>query len=227
MTYSARREFEIASFADGDGAQVAALHRLALPNGFLSSLGDHALSLLYQGIARQRGATVIVARTPRGEVLGFVSGTTDVSGLYRGVLRRSGLRLGLAMMRSAYHPSTIRKVWETLTYPLRFRGSVACGSSQEPDPGCTAELLSIAVDGGKRGLGIGRALLHALDQHFRFVGQVGRYRVVTDAEDPRSNAFYARMGFEPIGGFLHHGHPMNMYVRRLDSETESGSRTTL
>ena len=69
-----------------------------------------------------------------------------------------------------------------------------------------------------RGLGVGRGLVHALERFFTESGAALEYEVVTDAEDPRSNAFYEGIGFSHRRRFVHHGHPMNAYHKRLTRE---------
>lgn len=192
-------------------AYVASLHSIALPNGFLSHLGNEVLARLYSAIERDPDSTVLVAVDHTGNVVGFVAGTLDVRTCYRRVLRHSGIVLGLRAARHALDPKVLRRIFETLTYPLRFRGRSAV--SGEPEPGCTAELLAIAVDERARGQSVGRYLVDALEDFFLSRGHKGRYRVVTDAIDSRSNAFYRRIGFSPLGEFENHGHPMSMYVR--------------
>ncbi len=42
--------------------------------------------------------------------------------------------------------------------------------------------------------------------------------MVTMAADPRSNAFYLKVGFRLIRGFEHHGVAMNLYVKTMDRD---------
>lgn len=189
-----------------DGREVARLHREALPQGFLSRLGDPFLARLYHGIDRDPRAAVWVAEDDEG-VLGFLAGAADVQGLYRGVLARDALALGLRLLPSLLRPAMLRRIGETALYPFRRLG---------PDDGLAglphAELLAVGVDARARGKGVGRALVGELEEALRGWG-VRAYRVVTDAEDPRSNAFYRRVGFDHAGNFTHHGHPMAAYTK--------------
>lgn len=213
MQENPRSGIEVVAARDEHLDAVARLHLEGLPRGFLSRLGPGVLSRLYAGIARQETATVLVALDDDGSVLGFVSGTTDVRGCYGKVLRRDAVGLGLRALPHLIRPANAWRVLETLTYPLRFRGSK---DDDTPDPGCTAELLSISVDGRARGRRVGRSLVETLEDFLCERASDDRYRVVTDAEDPQSNAFYERTGFARIGTFLNHGHPMVMYVKSLN-----------
>lgn len=184
-----------------DGRKVARLHREALPDGFLTRLGDPFLARLYRGIDRAPRAAVWVAEDDSG-VLGFLAGTANTRGLYRGVLRRDTLPLALHLLPSMRHPATLRRIAETALYPFGRLGptSELVGL---PD----AELLALGVDARARGAGVGRALVGELEHAFGS-WKVRAYRVVTEAADARSNAFYRAMGFEPVGEFAHHGRTM-------------------
>jgi ribosomal protein S18 acetylase RimI-like enzyme len=156
---------------------------------------------------------VIVAVDDDGTVLGFVSGTASVRNCYRSVVSRSGFELFGTVLPSLARPVVWRRIFETLSYPLRLgKGHETADTDNSP---VQAELLSIAVDRAGRGRGIGRALVTALDEFFVTRGIDDIYRVVTDASDPSSNGFYQRTGFEFTHSFTHHAHTMNMYVRRI------------
>jgi len=205
--------FRIVNLERAHGAAVARLHRQAIPQGFLSRLGDTFLANLYLGIAAAPDAVVWVAVDQDDQVLGFVSGTTDTRRCYRQVLLRRGWLLGLLAIPSLVRPANIRHILETLRYP----------GSQEPNrsetdtpPSQAAELLSIAVDTVARGLGLGRKLVEVLEQSLRERHYRGAYRVVTSAADPRSNAFYLGVGFRHQREFQHHDHAMNEYTKDLE-----------
>ena len=131
--------FPVRSFRPEDGRAVARLHRLALPQGFLSTLGDRTLSTLYRAIGAHGDSTVLVADDGSG-VVGFVAGTTDVGRCYRHVLTTSSIPLAASGLVHLFRPRVVRRVAETLTYPFRFRGE---DRSDGPTVPFRAELLSI------------------------------------------------------------------------------------
>jgi len=212
---SASSNVRIVDVEDWHLSDLARLHRLALPNGFLSTLGDPFIASLYLGISSTPRSVVLVAIDMDGAVLGFISGACDVRACYVSILKRRGLSLLIRLAPSLRHSAVWRRAWETLTYPFRKNDGVSTGSEAVP-PG-KAELLSIAVSGKARGKGVGRTLVNALDERFRGFGLEGDYRVVTDALDSQSNAFYERMEFRHELLFKHHGHPMNLYLKDCGS----------
>ncbi|MFO7654402.1 MAG: GNAT family N-acetyltransferase [Candidatus Krumholzibacteriia bacterium] len=207
------------TYTSRDAPRVSALHRLALPRGFLSSLGDRFLGTLYGLLATAPGTRVLVAADDGDRCVGFVAGSIDVRHAYRHVLRRGWFPLLGAMLPATLRPGVLPRAVQTLIYPLRRPGRQRKPARPEGEvETIRAELLSIAVAAEARGHGLGRKLVAALEDDLRQWGHDGPYRVVTDSEDPRSNAFYLALGFARAGEFLHHGHVMAIYTRTLPRE---------
>jgi GNAT superfamily N-acetyltransferase len=183
---------------------VAALHRQSIAEGFLSTLGERFLARLYRAIAEDPGSAVRVAVAEgAGALEGFVAGTVDTRAMYRRVLGRQWLWFGLLLAPSALKPRVLRRILETMRYGR---------TAGVQDPSVRAELLAVAVAPGARGKGVGRSLIAGLEQFYAERG-VQTYKVVTAADDPVSNAFYAACGFAPTREFAHHGNPMREYIR--------------
>ena len=206
----------IRTFVAKDALSVAELHRLAIPRGFLSELGDSFLGRLYTQIARARGSCVLVAADEEdGCVVGFVSGSVDIKACYRHVLLKGSVALIRGLLPNLFRATVIKRILQTLLYPVH-NGKGDSESERVDEGKCrAAELLSIAVADEARGKGVGRLLVDALEDFFRRHGHPMQYKVVTDAEDHRSNAFYQARGFTFQGAFQHHEHRMHRYVKKL------------
>jgi dTDP-4-amino-4,6-dideoxygalactose transaminase/ribosomal protein S18 acetylase RimI-like enzyme len=185
-----------------DAHAIARLHRSEIPRGFLSTLGEAFLSRLYGAIAEQEDSCVIVERDDRDEVIGFVTGTLSVGTCYTSVIRQHFFTLGPLVALRLLSFRRILHAVETFLQPVRT-GETG------------AELLSIAVSPEYRGRGAGRRLVGALEEFFTNRDHADRYRVITDASDPRSNAFYSGLGFERRGESVHHGYRMAEYVKPI------------
>ncbi len=206
-------EFQIRKFKNKDDLIVANLHRQALPKGFLSTLGEPFLACLYRLLATSKRVVVWVGADADDRCVGFVSGALDIKSCYRDVLFRGAIPLLWSVLPSLIKPAVAHRIGQTLLYPLR-RGDRAADTSESPALPI-AELLSIAVSDRARGAGLGRELVNALEGSLVEFGLEGPYRVVTDATDPRSNAFYKALGFDLFDTFHHHEHEMSRYTKHI------------
>lgn len=182
-----------------DAPALAQMHRRALPDAFLPSLGDRFLRRLYRALAADKEAVALVAVDEEG-IVGFATGVPSVRRFYRRFLLRHGLPAALAIAPRMARPSAVRRLRETAAYPQR--------SGSLPD----AELLSIAVSPARASRGVGRGLAEAT-----IAGLAGRgateVKVVVSADNERANRFYAGVGFRPLTDIaVHDGAVSNVWV---------------
>ena len=199
----------IARATHDDFQSIAQLHSESITEGFLPTLGLPFLANVYRGISAAPRSGVLVARDTNA-VLGFAAYTADLSACYRWVLTRRFFLLALSSLPNVLNLRIYKRMVETLLYPLRA-GNVALKNASRP---YRAELLAIAVSDHARGRGLGKKLLHAVEDHFQALNIAG-YCVVTHAIDDRSNKFYSGCGLRLQRAFFNHGKPMNEYVRIL------------
>lgn len=185
-----------------DYQQVAQIHSQGIRDGFLSSLGDSFLALLYESIDRSENSVLVVAKEG-GRVVGFVAGTVALGEVYR-IMLRSWWRLFLAMIPALVSPKKIFKIFETLFF-----------SSKSPAEYVNipkAELLSIAVRQDCRGKGYAETLFQSLRDYFKASHQHSFKIVVGDALVP-AHRFYKRMGALPVAAVeVHRGSGSTVYV---------------
>jgi ribosomal protein S18 acetylase RimI-like enzyme len=183
--------------------QVAHLHAAAIDRGFLSELGEPFLTLLYQAIDED-ASSVLITRSDQDRIVGFVSGGSGLGPLYRRLLRR-GLSVVRSLLPTMLSPRKIRKVAELLWH------------SREDEAAALprAELMSIAVSPDLRRSGCAAELYRELCQHFRQHGVDDFKIVVGDALAP-AQAFYRKMGAEPVSQITVHGDATStVFVHRL------------
>jgi ribosomal protein S18 acetylase RimI-like enzyme len=175
-----------------DASSAARLHAGRIGDGFLSFLGPAFLTRLYRRIAGTTSSFLLVA-DDGGTVVGFIAGSADVGGLYRSFLVRDGFVAGLSAA-----PRLVRgwrRVLETLGH----------GSGDGAGTGRGTELLAVAVDPGREGEGIGKALVGAFLDQVTASGGHEAY-VVVGADNAGAIRLYTRAGFEPGDEFeLHAG----------------------
>jgi ribosomal protein S18 acetylase RimI-like enzyme len=197
------------SLSKDDFYTLAVLHKKGIAKGFLSSLGERFLAILYRGISRHPGSCVLVERDESGEVIGFISGTLSISDCYKHVIMHNFLSLGVPIMLKMASIKRIKNLFETLMYPTRKdkqKGKVE------------AELLSMAVSDKARGKGIGKKLVNRLEGFLKVNGFSSTYKVVTSADDERSNGFYKSVGFVFNREFRHHGNLLNEFFKEIEEE---------
>lgn len=184
--------------------QVARLHVRCLDQGFLATLGERFLALMYEAIDRADGTALLVEEAA-GDVQGFITGGTGMGPIYRRMLR-SPVRLALALAPALLRPSKLRRILEILRYS---------GDGTRPDGVPDAELLSLAVAPEWRGQGVADRLYARLVEDFRSRG-VDAFRItVGDALAP-AHRFYQRMGATVAGDVeVHGGETSKIYVHRI------------
>ena len=183
-------------------AEVAKLHAEGIATGFISSLGPTFIRQLYRGIISCPSAFCLVARQ-NSQVLGFVTAAESVGKLYKSVILRRGLLMLGPLLRFAFSPRTIRKIFQTLLYPSRT-------SKEYP----SAEILSVVVAPVARRKGIGRKLMQAVLQEFSRRG-VPAIKLAVAADNEPANQYYLKEGFARAGVYDSHGIPTNIYLRNL------------
>ncbi len=164
-----------------DVEQVAALHQHYMSRGFLPTLGIGFLKKLYAGMVTSDNAFCIVARDAGG-VVGFVSGAKHVAGFYKEFVLNNFFSIGHILLPKIFNLKTMKKVVETLFYPLKKEASL-------PD----AELLSIIVEESCRAKGVSQELFNGLVHEFTS-RHIDRFKVVVGADLAIACRFYEKMG---------------------------------
>lgn len=179
----ARADVIIERISPRNAGDVAMLHEKYLDQGFLSSLGNSFLKLLYRSMVDADTSICLVAVTAGGrEIAGFISGSADVRGFYKHFLSQAFFPASAALLPHLLRPRTIGRIIETLLYPVKTARGL-------PE----AELLSIAVKDDCRKRGIGEGLFNALVREFHGMG-VTQFKVIVGSELGAANAFYRKMG---------------------------------
>ena len=184
--------------------QVARLHVRCLDQGFLATLGEGFLSLMYEAMDRAAGVTLITEER-EGRVVGFITGGTGMGPIYKRMLR-SPLRLGLALAPALVRPAKVRRILEILRYS---------GDANLPEGVPDAELLSLAVAPEARGSGVADTLYRKLVEDFEARG-VDAFRIIVGDALAPAHRFYQRMGATLAGEVqVHEGEPSKVYIHRI------------
>ena len=202
--------------------QVAILHKIGLPNGFLSQFSDRFLSELYQAIASAPRSGVWVAIDNNDNCHGFISGSCHINSCYLSIIKNKFFPLTFYGIKTICRKSSLRKACDTILYPFFNSSKPNSKSSLMPLGDTPAELLSISVSPQSRGSGLGRHLVQTMELAFCKWEFQGHYRVVTDASDSHSNEFYRKLGFKYTKNIIHHGQHMSLYTKVVSSTDSQG-----
>jgi GNAT superfamily N-acetyltransferase len=165
-----------------DARALGDLHSRLIPSGFLSSLGQGFLSVLYGELVKSPESFAFVA-VRDGTPVGFITAVIRLRNFYAGFLRSAFFRVLPLLFVRMFRPGVIGRILETLLYSGRNEGAVL------PGP----ELLSLAVDPGSRGGGTSGLLWDAMVSEFRRRGAKGFKAVVGAGLEPALK-FYTKKG---------------------------------
>ena len=189
-------------------SEVAALHASSMDRGFLPSLGEGFLALLYEAIDSSEDAILIVEYS-EGRVQGFVAGASSLGDIYKSLLRRP-IRLILTLCPLILN---LRKVWriiELLKHTLwSAQQSSELGESTLPP----FELISISVSPTMRRSGVAHRLYDKLKEAGRSRG-FDSFKIIVGEELTGAHKFYTRMGALPVSETSVHGGKVSLvYVQ--------------
>jgi ribosomal protein S18 acetylase RimI-like enzyme len=182
---------------------VARLHKDCINQGYLSKLGLPFLTLLYESIDAD-SSSVLILSLDQNEVIGFVSGTRSMRGIYSQLLRRWP-RLLSALAPLLLKPYELFRVIETVLFSAK----------RDETQLCDGELLSIAVNPKSRGRGVAQCLYDELIQRFKFLN-VKSFKIVVGENLSPAHKFYTQMGAMPwYTTQVHKGARSIVYAHRI------------
>jgi ribosomal protein S18 acetylase RimI-like enzyme len=168
--------------------RIVEIHRSELAYTLNSRLGPKHLAFMYDFMAADSNSCVRVACSG-GSPVGVISGTVDPDGIKSAMLGALGLELSLNIFISFLRTPSLIGEWQ--------KGNVIARQVFVEDHPVDAILTTICVDQAYRGKGVGRHLVHALEDYFALKG-VSVYRLDTLTQNSTARTFYRNLGFEEI-----------------------------
>jgi ribosomal protein S18 acetylase RimI-like enzyme len=170
---------------DADLPTIAALHRAAFPQHFMTSLGLGFLAEYYHHVLDHSGNIAFVA-VADDQCVGFVVGFAEPSAFYRSLRRRA-----LPISRHVF-TTVVRRPRIPMAMVRRLRRSEGLGAAQ---PVGFGELSSIAVDPRSSGQGVGSGLLAEFVEQAKANGWSGVYLRTDGVNNDGAIRLYAQAGF--------------------------------
>jgi len=197
-------DIQTSHFDARDIAGMVAIHRTEIAQGFLSSLGDRPLGMIFSLAAESTTAVLVAARDTRsgGQVCGFALGTLSTGVFYREFFRKKALQALIVLAPRLLSLHTLRRGFETLTYSVKAE-----------DPSLPkAELFDLAVARGHQGSGLAQLIFREFSNQLRIKG-VDEFRITTGQSLERAQNFYERLGARKVGSLeVHRGSRTLVYA---------------
>ena len=185
-----------------DVQAVVRVHLLSFQGFFLTFLGPGFLYELYSAIIADSSGIVFVWEQDN-QIVGFVAGTDQPSGLYTRLLRQRLWLFCLASIKPALlKPSIIPRLLRALTIQKRLESIQGMGT-----------LMSVAVLPKNQKQGIDKSLIETFLKEAKERG-LTKVNLTTDTCDNNAvNHFYKQLGFVCARTFItSEGRQMNEYV---------------
>ncbi|MDB4964865.1 MAG: family N-acetyltransferase [Myxococcales bacterium] len=182
--------------------QAVHLHYDALSyRSTITAFGEPFLYELYRALLDEGNGFVVVAHEGT-RLIGFILGCVDSSRMMSVVPRRPLRFFTLMAPAMLRRPGLWPRMLQTLLYTRKEASDVA------------AELVVIAVVDDRRGAGIGKQMLAALETELASRG-VDRFKVTVHQAMAASNRFYTQNAFQLTSTFDMYGVPWNLYVKKV------------
>ena len=186
-----------------DLPRIAAIHRSAFSQFFLTRMGSEFLHRYYGLLLRYPKGIVLISEFS-GVVEGFVGGFLDPAEFYA-LMRRNRQMFVLPTLAALIRrPSLARGVFDAVQ-------RIQTAAAEEPTRSC--ELCSVAVAPEAGGMGLGKALVQAFLE-WAWSMDARRVYLTTDADaNEHANALYRTTGFQLNRRFRQRkGRWMNEYI---------------
>lgn len=201
-------EVEVRRMTPLQTREAALLHTRELPHEFLTRFGPDFLSSYYRAFVDSPHAVALAASVSGEENLeGVLIGTFDTGAHYSHLVRRHGPELAFGALRQALRQPAL--AWDVLRTrllrycrgilrSLRYSGGEAKKDSSSREHERVGFVAYVAVDGRRRGQGVGGRLLEVYEELAREAG-LERLELVTLPDERGAAPFFDKLGYEREG----------------------------
>jgi|GEM_PF-582874 len=185
-----------------DIADIAHLHVTSLKDSLVSELGHKYAESFYRYVDASPKEIVLVERGADDRIIAGAVLSLDPHSLNRRLLLGTPLLLSCLTHITSFVPLLYRTV----------TGSRSGGHFKTPD---LPELILIFASPETRGKGVGRALVHAVEEKLRQIG-ISEFQVKTVAESSnRALGFYKSLDFIPVGETCQQGRLFQVFTKDI------------
>lgn len=183
-------------------SSVAEVHVETFEGFFLTFMGKGFLGLMYRSYCEHQSSELMVARADDGSVLGFLAWSSDMSGLYKFMIKKHLISFAWYSLGAFLRkPAVFMRLVRAFLKPSEAKRDEKY-----------VELSSIGVSKAAKGQGIGTALISELKERVDF-SAYEYINLETDAvNNDAAKGFYVKNGFVPVREFeTHEGRKMLEY----------------
>ncbi|MEK9568715.1 MAG: GNAT family N-acetyltransferase [Alphaproteobacteria bacterium] len=176
---------------------LASLHADNIPNGFLTTLGDDFLNLLYSAINLNKDCEIFVAQCNE-EIIGFLASSRLPTGILKTLVINFTVRLAFVLCGALTSFVSISKIIETL------RASKGRPSNKST---CVFDyqIINLCVKAEYQNRKIGRTLLNQMIDHCH-ANNLSSVKIVTGASQISARRLYLSAGAEWVADLeIHKG----------------------
>lgn len=194
------------NFTVQDLLQIVKIHRSEINQGFLSSLGDRAIHLIFSFAPASKAGILLIAKDINsGTVCGFALGASNTAAFYQEFLTKRFLIAAIYLIPKLLSFEKIRKIIETLIYPTN--------SDLQELP--QSELLDIAVVAKYQGTGVAQQLFYTFCQMLQ-AQEIKSFRIGTGKSLVKAQRFYEKLGAQKVASTeIHKGEESVFYIYEL------------
>jgi ribosomal protein S18 acetylase RimI-like enzyme len=192
-------------------ASIVALHIDALPDSSLTRRGSRVVRAFYEFVVRSPEERLFVVRGRDRVVLGAAVCSLQPRTIKNRLARDP--RVAVALMLSLISVS-VRRNSGTAAHSIDRGRRRADRRADQTEP-ALPEVLHIFAASQHRGLGVGRKLMHAIEENLRRERAAGL--LVRTQSDPANGAlrFYVALGYIAIADTTEDGKAMTLFEKRL------------
>lgn len=197
---------QVDNFADRDIKQIVQIHRSEIHLGFLTSLGDKALGLMFSLAAESKHSLLLTVKdVEQNKQVGFLLGTLDIGAFYKDFFRKKLFSAAFILLPKVFSFSTVRKLIEVLFYPSR--------KDLQEFP--KTELLDIAISSQYQGRGLAKKLFKEFSDQLIELG-VMEFKITTGEQLKVAQRFYEALGaVETATIEVHKGQKTLVYIYKI------------
>lgn len=175
-----------------DLPKVVEVHKDSFKGFFLTELGDHFLTVYYDGV-RKNDKGILIGIYDERQLCGFFAAATLSKGFNKQLIRKNFGRFSMV---------GLRLLFTSITSLVRLAKNLSKTGGVVQDNAQYAELLSIGVPVNKQGQGIGKQLLAGFENEMRLKG-CSVLSLTTDYDDNgKAVQFYKSLGYSVYYDFI-------------------------